>query len=225
MPVADLTITKRQVIQLLNADTSGVDVTSATDDRFNAPLFIPESIFEADEDVFTACAESIGHWARADMLTLSSDLSNGDVIPTHIGDLGRVVIKRSSGETIYYPATTVASAEEITRYRENDSNSYGLLAHDASGSAIAGLFHITEEDLIFFTGYRAKVWLITYTRTAALQSPAIYTAAIVCGAVARLLKEGGNVDRAGYFGQMFAGYLQMIRGNEKAIPQLAAAAA
>lgn len=222
MPVI-LAIARPQVIHLMNANTSGVYDTSITDDRFTSGL-VDESLFENDETVYLTCAESVGHWSRPDMLTLSSDLSNGDAIPSHIGDLGKVVIKRSGGESIYYPATPVRSAEDITRYRENSDDSYGETAHDASGSALAGLYHITEEGLIYFTGYRAKVWRIAYTRTGALQSPAIYTAAVVCGAVASLLKEGGNVERAAYYGQRFSNYLQMIRGNQKAIPELAMAA-
>ncbi len=202
---ATLATVQKSVIHLMNANTSGTYNTSITDDRFTAGL-IDEAIFSADEQVVLAILETVGHFARPDYLAASSSLTHGAEIPAHVGSLGQVLIDGVPG--------VEAPAEAIVRYRENDSASYG------TGSGLTGMFHISEEDVIYFTGTAATVRIASYTRSAALQSPGIYTGAVVCGAVAMLLKEGGNAERAAYYGQLFSSHLQMIRANKKAIPEL-----
>lgn len=210
---ATLATVQKAVIHLLNANTTSSYTISVTDDRYHSGL-IDEAIFESDESVVLCIAETPGHWARASYLVVSSALTHGDEIPTHIGNIGQVLIDGVPGVHAPY--------EAIIRYRENAENSYGSVAHTVA--PLAGYYAITEEDVIYFTGSSATVRLFNYTRTAVLQSPEVYTGAVVAGALATLIKEGGALDRAVYFGQLFGNYLQMIKANAKSIPVLAQAA-
>lgn len=222
---ATLATVQKQVISILNANTSGVYDTSISDDRMTAG-FIDECIFQADEDVITAIAETPGHWARSDYLDWCTAITNSDdpiEIPSHLGQLGRVVVRPYSGTAIFLPSTK-ATLEEILRYKENDSNSYGAIAHNASGSSISRFVHISEEDLLYFTGYQAKIRMIVYARTAALQSPAAYTSAVSQSAATKALKEGGHVERAKYALDIAMGYDARIRANARATPDLELAA-
>lgn len=186
-----------------------------------------EGAFEADEAHYLALAETAGHWLRPELLTLSPAIAHGAelgaVIP-RIGPLGRV-FTRTGPLDAYIPGTR-AEAEEIRRLRANTGvapfDTYGPLAHNVAGSQIGGLFWLPEdENTIQYTGDSAKIYYVpTYARTAALQSPAIYTDSIASLLVARLLaKEGSRTPgHAAIHGAYSEAVLAGIRGNQQKVP-------
>lgn len=195
-----------------------------TDDRRNL-LELNEGAFESDEDFYVAIAETLGHWARQDLMALSGSIANAGEIP-HIGELGEVLIQVGAAEP-YLPGKP-AEYEEITRLRANTGvaplNVYGSLAHDAVGSQIGGYFRASEDgDYLYYTGSDAKVKRIpSYTRGTDLQSPAIFTGPIASRLVARLMAKEGS--RSPEMAQIHAAYSQAcidaIRARAKTMPIL-----
>lgn len=198
------------------------------DDRRN--LFeLREGAFEADEAHFLALAETKGHWLRPELLTLSADIAHGANLGTsipHTGPLGRVFIQ---GDALgaFLPGKR-AEAEEVTRLRANTgvspNDTYGVLAHNAAGSQIAGYFWMPEdENTVQYTGNSLKVYYVpAYARGADLKSPVIFTGSIASFLVAMLLaKEGAKTpEQAKIHGAYSEAVIAGIRANEPKVPSL-----
>jgi hypothetical protein len=122
-----------------------------------------EAALEADGEIVTAILETVGHWARPDYLAESDPIAHGAEIPAHVGEIGRVLIQRSSG-ALYLPARGRRPGADIERYRANTGGVYGATVHTDAGSPLAGYYDISEEDVLFYTGFSAKVRLATYSR-------------------------------------------------------------
>lgn len=218
--------------QVTLADAAVVTVVGATvsyggrlaDDRRNL-LELRELAFEADEDYYVPIAETLGHWARQDLITLSGSIANAAAIP-HIGELGQVLIQTGAAQP-YLPMKP-AEYEEIARMRANTGvaplNVYGALAHDAVGSQIGGYGRISEDgEYVNYTGSDAKANRIPpYTRGTDLQSPAIFTGAIASRIVARsLAKEGSRTpEQAKIHWDYSESVVTGIRAQQKVIPTL-----
>lgn len=218
--------------QVTLANAAVVTVAGATvsyggrlaDDRRNL-LELREGAFEADEDFYVPIAETLGHWARQDLMSLSGSIANAGAIP-HIGELGQVVIQTGAAQP-YLPMKP-AEFEEIARMRANTGvaplNVYGSLAHDAVGSQIGGYGRISEDgEYVNYTGSDAKAnRILPYTRGTDLQCPAIFTGPIASRLVARLMAKEGS--RSPEMAQIHAAYSQgcidAIRANKKSMPAL-----
>jgi hypothetical protein len=216
-----LSVVKPQIISLLNAGDAGASVPA--DDAFDNAT-IEEAAFQGDEQVVVAVASTVRHFARTDLLALSADIPHGSKLPSHVGHAGDVLIKRWTSDAEYRRGTP-ATVTQIERYRANTGtapmNVYGKLPHDAPNSALAGYYHVSEESFLYYTGASAKVYLVTYARTSALQSPAVYTSAVVAYALGFLFqKEGKDPQAAGFYMRQAERMLAEIRGEAKALPEL-----
>lgn len=195
------------------------------DDRRNL-LELRELAFEADEDFYLAIAETVGHWARPDIMSLSTSIANGAEVPEHIGSIGLPLIQIGPADA-YLPGKP-AEFEEIARLRANTGtsplDSYGILAHNVAGSQIGGLFRISEDGTyVNYTGSDCKIPLVpAYSRGADLKSPLIMTGGIASHVVARALAKDGA--RSPEHAQAHAAYtktcLDAIRANAKTMPVL-----
>lgn len=127
-----------------------------------------EAVLEADDETVLDILETVGHWARADYLADSNPIIHGEEIPTHQGEIGKVLIQRANGEP-FRASRGKRTAAEIERYRANTgtypTNIYGASAHTDTGSPLSGFYDISEEDLLFYTGYSAKVEVANVSRS------------------------------------------------------------
>lgn len=166
-----------------------------TDDDRHTFVEQDECIFEADEEFVTAIIETLGHWARADFLVLSSTIANAAQLPSHIGNISEILIQNASGDA-FLPGT-VADLRAIQRYNANTGSGnftvYGLTAPTAANSPLAGYFAVDADNYLFFTGFAAKARLYQYTRsTTALQSPIQYQGGVISRAMMKLLLKDGD---------------------------------
>lgn len=195
------------------------------DDRRNL-LELREGAFEADEDFYMPLAETVGHWVRPDIVSLSASIPNGSEVPEHIGALGQALIQIGPADA-YLPGKP-AEFEEIARLRDNNGtdplDTYGSKAHNVTGSQIGGLYRVSEDGTyVNYTGSDCKIPLVpAYSRGTDLKSPLIFTGAIASRLVARLMAKEGS--RSPEMAQIHAAYSQgvidAIRANKKALPDL-----
>lgn len=170
--VASIVQAVRQCIAAKNANAANASATAglygfALNDSRRSLWEVVEAVLEADEEIVTAILETVGHWARPDYLADSVTIAHGTEIPTHTGEIGKVLIQRSNGASWRAPRGRKPAAE-IERIRDNTgvfpNNVYGATAHTDAGSPLSGLYDISEEDLLFYTGYSAKVQLASFAR-------------------------------------------------------------
>lgn len=183
------------------------------DDRHAYPEII-EAIFEADEQLMTAIAETKDHWARADILTLSGSISNAAQVPSRTSVVGDVLVKNSSSDA-YLPAT-LADLKAIQRYNANTGTApldvYGSTAPTAAGSPLAGYYCIDPDGILFYTGTDAKIRVFQYNRTTLLQSPSVYQNVIVYGALRALCaKDGDDPSSAAAWGKFWLDGISAVR--------------
>src|SRR2546421_3301496 len=158
---------------------------------------IREAIFETDEEIYLTLAETVGHWARDVIETTSAPIAYGDTVPDGIGALGLVLVQTDPAG-LFEPGKP-AEFEAIQRYRNNTGvapfDTYGSLAHNVAGSQIGGYYRLSEDgEFCAFSGNAMKIKRVPpYVREADLQSPLIFTGALVSGSNARLMpKEGAG---------------------------------
>lgn len=82
-------------------------------------------------------------------------------------------------------------------------------------------FWFIEGDIVYSAAPNVKITYTDYTLTASPQAPEPYIHAVVAGAVAELLKDGGDDQLAMYYQNQYQGYLQMILQGAKMIPEIA----
>ena len=75
-------------------------------------------------------------------------------------------------------------------------------------------------DTIYTTSPFCKVVYTDYTQTSSPQAPEVYTNAVVCGAVSRIYKDGGDMEFAEYYLKQFQGYLQEIAAGATVLPAI-----
>jgi hypothetical protein len=182
---ASIVAAVRQLISLKNANAANAQATAGqygfvlNDSRRSLWEFV-EAALEADEEIVTAILETVGHWARADYLADSAAIAHGGKIPTHAGEIGKVLIQRAAGAA-FLPARGRAPSSKIEAYRANTgappNDVYGSTVHTAAGSPLSGLYDISEEDLLFYTGVSAKVQLASFARAFRYTLDAAITAA------------------------------------------------
>lgn len=218
--VADLVTLKKIGLSVLNA--SSAYAATSDDDKFSDGE-IAELIFQGDERVYVAIAETKGHYARPDIMTWSSDVTTYlDEVPAHLGELGDVQIKYVSSDLVYQLAKPM-NRQEIEIYRR-DTDSYLNATHAATGTLTAGYYdpEALKDGVCAFTGYALQVRRVaSYLRTAALQSPSEYAALILAhfGSVA-FTKDGLDPELAKYYSLQANNREALVRGNAKVLTEL-----
>lgn len=222
MPAADISKLTARVTWLIGARGSAFD-TTVLDDRFILEE-IQRALVETESELIRTLCESY-HPMRSQFLAWSNDLTNGDTLPVHIGQVEAVRIEPYAGGTKIPGEST--SRENIRLWRANTANIFDTVAHNANGSALAGYYNITNETIVF-TGNAANVKICTYTpnySTPALQVDNQFDAALVAGTIPRLNKIGVPQALIMTYGQLYANQLQMIRGGITQMPDVAEAQA
>jgi hypothetical protein len=169
---ASITQIVKQVIAVknsyaVNANASQGSYGFLIDDARRNLFEIVEAVSEADDEVVLAIKETFGHWARPDYMDVSASIAHGGEIPAHQGEIGKILIQRWASQPYLTPRGK-RTATEIERIRNNTgtypNNAYGSTTHTDADSPLAGLYNLSEEDLLFYTGLDAKVEIANTTR-------------------------------------------------------------
>ncbi|SRR6266567_8629004 len=225
MNVTDFVTCQKIILALLDAGPDDFSFSvNVGDEQYGAigaaSDQVKEAIFGADEQVYLAIAETLGHWARPDLMDWSALLDHLVELPMHIGATGDVQILPWVASS--YVAGKPATVEEIEQWRSNDNNAFGSLAHNASGNSLGGYYCI-RDDVFHLTGYRGAIQIVSpYTRSASLcQSPSLYQNAVWAGAAATMFaKQLNGLAKATFLAGEFRRMLAEIRGNLQAAPAL-----
>lgn len=94
-----------------------------------------------------------------------------------------------------------------------------LFAQSANGACN---FWFIEGDEIYTSSPNCKVVYTDYTLTSNPQAPQTYLHAVVAGAVAELLKDGGDAQMAAYYQNQYQSYLQSIASGAMVVPEIVA---
>jgi hypothetical protein len=141
-------------------------------------------------------------------------MTNGQLIPEHIGPIEAVRIQAYTGGP--FSAGIPKDADDIDSMRNDTLGLYDPIAHNVQGSSLSGYFKVIGNEL-HFTGLAAVARIAIFTRTADCQSPEVYADAVLSLAVMNLLKEGDSAPFAQMFSQQGQQYLSLIRGNAMVI--------
>lgn len=87
---------------------------------------------------------------------------------------------------------------------------------DPANSVVPWFF--VEGNILLSTALYSKITYTDYTKTSAPQASQPYRNAIVAGAVARLAKDGFDVDMVQYYNNLYTQYLGQIAAGARAIP-------
>jgi hypothetical protein len=218
MAIADLEKIVARVAWIIGAHNNVFDDTIA-DDRFIQEE-IRRSVIETEAEVVRTLCESY-HPMRSDFLGWSADLTNGETLPPHFGHVEAVRIRPYSGAGSYEVAEST-SRSNIKSWRTNTANVFDAIAHDATGSSLAGYFNITSET-ITFTGHRAQVNVCSYDPdydTPELQIDANFDGVLVAGTIPRLNKLGVPQALVASYGNMYANFLGLIKQGLSDMPSL-----
>jgi hypothetical protein len=138
--------------------------TAVLDDPRRSPGELFASLQAADDEICTLIGEGEGGQFRPLFLSDTNDLNHGDTLPDRLGPLTQVKIKYVSTDSDYKSGKfdKDLTLADIERWRANTGDIYGA-DHDAANSSLSG-FYVILGDEIYFTGYRAKGKVATYTR-------------------------------------------------------------
>lgn len=100
------------------------------------------------------------------------------------------------------------------------ANDNAYLFSDTNG-VNAGIYFI-EGNKIYFTGAACKVVVTDYTLTASPQAPEPFLNAVVAGAIAHLLKDGGDSTMITYYRQYYENALMEIKNGATILPPIQA---
>jgi hypothetical protein len=166
MTLVNIVQAVKQVLSVKNAGVAGQYGFVLSDSRRNLYEAV-EAVLEADDEIVLAIKETFDHWARPDLLADSVEIPHGSRIPQHQGEIGKVLIQRSSSAA-FLPARGRRQASEIERLRANTgtypNDVYGKSVHTQAGSPLSGFYDLSEEQLLFYTGYSAKVEIANTSR-------------------------------------------------------------
>lgn len=203
---------KSQVISLLQASRTAYATTVDSSKRqYASDTEIADAILFADGEVCTAIVQTPGHpFSNAFKLT-SSALVTGDTLPSFLGRILTVTHCATSNGT-YLQGIQANSREDIL-----EMITYGTVY----GTAAYTLdYYFVEDSILYIVDAYGKVVYTDYVRTASPQAPESYASAVAFGAVARLLKDGGDLQQASYYGNIFQNQLAEIRGGAKILPEI-----
>lgn len=212
MPSVNLQACQKRIHSILMTNrlspyAGTVGTGSGGNSRYQSDQEITDAILEADAVICQARISTPGDPYRNTWVTTSADLAHGALIPAHIGSVGGVEVKVSS---TYTPARFTSSKAEILAMRAHPT-----LYTDARNWAYV------LDGQIFHNGDYARVWVSTFSKSAAPQAPEQDEWAVICGAISALAKDGANTPEIyGQCGAYFQAYLQMLRGESVVLPQV-----
>jgi hypothetical protein len=215
--VIDLTTCENYVAGIVNARAEGNawGPASATDQERFSPTDITTAVKVIDLEIRTTIVETVGHWARGEYLGASADLSDGAEMPFHIGRLGAVDVKLTSGT--YVLGIECRNVDVYRKLKANPDGMYG----DATENE--GRYYLSEEHRVFIIGSKARVWTVAEAAIGGtLLSPINYTATVVRGACSILDKDGVDPSTGQKYSVLYEQDLARIRGDETVVPPLAA---
>lgn len=205
----DFTIAKKHVVSILQASRTAYAATTdgskralASDDE------IYDTILEVDGEVCTAIVQTVGHPYSGSLLSTSVAIQHGGLLPTSVGTIHGVSV---SEDNITYTGGKEAASEQDIHDMRNNPTRYG------GATATLGWFKITG-NVVWTTSAYVKVYYTDYTKTSAPQAPQSYMSAVVAGSVARLLKDGGDMETSVYYGQMYQGFIAQIKALANELP-------
>lgn len=209
--VVDLTEARKRVALILNAGPDdGTYATVSSEQMKYADGEVTDAILETDLEVVRAIVSTLGHGYRGYYLASSADLNYGDSIIAHPGKVGHVDIKVGSD----YLAGILAPSLEAIQKWASDTTLHPV-------ATCRGRYYITEDFKVFFIGDKARVQFITdVVKTAACQSPIIYTATVIRGAVGLLGKDGVDMGMIQNYYAQFQRDLEIIGQGASAVPAL-----
>lgn len=201
--------------------------TYTTDNVTNDPAYseyeIADAIIAAELKIIETICKSPGHRRKVKYLTTSSTYTtNPTAIPEAIGDIIEVRVQHNTGEE-FIPGEPCPS-QVVGRFA-GAINPLALTLYK-------GLYSL-EDNILWFTGFAAKVIYTTFTRptsptdsgtmttflAATASLPDEYWGGCVALAVAKLLPKEGALTQAGaYYVQLGMSELQGIQQNSTVIP-------
>lgn len=210
--ILDYPKAKSQVISLLQASrTAYATAVDGSKRQFASDTEIEDAILFSDGDYCTAICDTPGHpFSNAFKLT-SASLVNGDTLPSYIGRILNVKHCATTNGT-FLQGVPAASREDILEMLSNPAT-YGTAAYQLK-------YYFIEDATLYIVNAFGRLTYTDYVRTAAPQAPQSYASGVTAGAVARLLKDGGDDAMANYYLQMHMGYLQSVRAAAKMLPAI-----
>lgn len=207
MAVADISRIRKRVIELLLASprASRYGGTVGDNARYSVTQEVTDAALETDAEVCQDIISTPGHPYRSGFMAVSSNLSNGDFVPAHVGAHGEVDIDVSGGGT-FRPSQLGKGRDEIQAILEFPS----LYASKR--------FHWIEDSRIYHAGSAARVWTPSFTKTSACQAHEAYEGVVAFGTVERLEKDGGDPSFFQKYGRLYLLGRQFIRQKELVIP-------
>lgn len=189
---ADETVVKERITDILNVQTAGTwsaAVASTNKDRHATG--ITEAVREAALMIAQAICSNPSHPHR------NAFISETPTALTHAGELpdlaGENDLIEIETKTATWSPGTPRSPQQIHDYRQNISNAYSSIAHDADGSPLSGYYAI-HNGRVYFTGSDARIYIPVISRaTAASLIPDEYEGAWVCLGAGLTPKEGDNM--------------------------------
>jgi hypothetical protein len=153
---ADFYWNYKRLVSALNGGTAG-SFTTVLDDPRRSPGELFASLQAADDEICTLIAETEGQGYRPLFLSdTSGDLAHGATLPDRLGAMAQVKVKHLPTDSDYKAGKfdKDLTLADIERWRADlDGNYSGQLG-----------FYLELGDEIYFTGYRAKGKIATYTR-------------------------------------------------------------
>jgi hypothetical protein len=218
MAAADIAKLVPRVLWTIGAQTAGAFSTTVADDRFILED-IQRALIETEAEIVRVLAESY-HPMRDTFLAWSGDLTNESPVPVHTGQIEAVKIKPYSGGS--YAVAEATSRSNIRDWRANTNLIFDAIAHDVTGSALAGYYNITN-NILTFTGNVAQVKLCTYVpnyASPALQVDNGFDSALVAGCIPRLNRIGVPQDLVLTYGQLYGSVISSLRQGLMTSPEL-----
>lgn len=212
----DFNKAKSQVVSILQASrTAYATAIDGSKRQFASDTEIADAILYSDGEYCEAICLTPGHPFSNAFLLTSSALTTGTgvgvAVPSHIGRIVNVTHCSTSGGT-YLKSIVAKSDYDVLEMISNATN-YGTAAYLLE-------YYFIEDTTLYAVDAFSKIQYTDYVRTASPQAPEPLATGVVAGAVARLAKDGGDQELAGYYAQMHGGYLQSVRQGAKILPAI-----
>ena len=211
MTVVSISRVRKRVIALLLAHPRGGFYTDAVGGKgsYASLQEITDAVVDADMNVCLAILDTPGHPYASGFQVASSNLASGDTLPAFVGAHGRVVID-PTGTGTFKRAVLAKSADEMAEVVNNPT----LYPN-------CKLFYFIEAGTVEHSGSAARVYYPSFSKTdAACQAHELYTSAVLAGAIALLMKDGGDPQFFGEYAHVAAEALARIRAGEKTLPDI-----
>lgn len=209
---------KSQVISLLQAsETAYATTVDGSKRQFASDTEIEDAILFADGELCQAIIESPGHPFSGEFDATSSSLTTGTTlgvaIPSHMGRIVNVTHCATTNGT-FLGGIAASSREDVLEMIGN-TTIFGTNAYQLD-------YYFIEDMTLYAVDGFSRIVYTDYTRTSSPQAPESYATGIVAGAVARLMKDGGDDAQAAYYLNFFQQCLTAVRVGAKMLPNVIA---